>query len=136
MKFLEPATVHTAQGSQPISLRQAKGPFSRFCGLMLTKPLLTQPQPQALLITRCPSVHGFFMRYTLDIAYLATEGVNQYSVTHTTTLKPWRISFGRKHTITTPTGVSSKHSAHALELPAGSIKQLGIVPGDTLEVHA
>ena len=96
---------------------------------MLAAPLETEPRTQALLITRCPSVHGFFMRYAIDVVYLASaangmqHGAAHYIVTHTTTLKPWRISFGRGR------------CAHALELPAGSIQRLQIETGDELVVH-
>lgn len=128
MKFLTHATLSTAQGAQPLALRQARGLWSRFRGLMLAAPLKLEPVPQALLITRCPSVHGFFMRYTIDVVYLAgasKPGV-RYRVTHATTLKPWRVSFGKSH--------QGQRSAHVLELPAGSNQRFGIAPGDTLEI--
>lgn len=135
MKFPHTATLHTAQGQRSLRLRIANGWWSRFRGLMLAAPLQTEPTAQALLITRCPSVHGFFMRYALDVIYLAaptsrstTDATQCYSVTHITTLRPWRISVGKRH--------RHQRSAHALELPAGSGTRWNIQPGDTLEIQA
>ena len=135
MQFLDAATLHTRQGSHMLHLRVAKGLWGRFRGLMMSAPLLAAPQPQALFISRCPSVHGFFMRYAIDVVYLATESINRYSITHTTTLKPWRISFGKNYRDMTATGQPTKRSAHVLELPAGSIAHMGLTPSDTLEIH-
>lgn len=144
MQFTQVAKVHTrsleAPGTCDLSLQCANSAWSRFRGLMLAPPLQTEPQTQALLITRCPSVHGFFMRYPIDVVYLAKaeEGLpdspRHYTVTHTTTLRPWRVSYGKSHTVVTQSGSQTKHSAHALELPAGSIKRLHISVGDTVEV--
>lgn len=143
MIFNHKAKLHTAQGTRSLDLKLARGLWSRFRGLMLSRPLQMDPDPQGLLITRCPSVHGFFMLYSLDIVYLATDVTTTdiksspsqtYSVTHTTNLRPWSISFGKNHIVTTQQGTLNQRSAHALELPAGTIKLLGITPGDRLEV--
>lgn len=115
MRFPQAATL----ARHAISLRVAQNSWTRFRGLMLAPPLATEPLTQALLITRCPSVHSFFMRYAIDVVYLNA----QYTVTHTACLKPWRVSIGRG-------------SAHALELPAGSIQRLQIQAGDELAVHS
>lgn len=128
MRFPVDATIRTSLGHQPLKLKLAQGLWSRFRGLMLTRPLPHEPQPHGMLITRCPSVHGFFMLYSLDIVYLAAQedghGGQRYTVTHTTHLKPWSISIGKNR------------SAHALELPRGAIEVFGIAPGDQLEVFA
>jgi uncharacterized membrane protein (UPF0127 family) len=138
MMFTQTGALHTQLGTQPLRLRWARGVWSRFRGLMLTRPLKRMPEAQGLLITRCPSVHGFFMLYSLDIVYLASEedrfGKQAFSVTHTARLFPWTVSFGRSHTVHSAGGALKKRSAHALELPAGSIRALGIQPGDTLEI--
>lgn len=86
------------------------------------------------------------MLYSLDIVYLATDksqqgdvapnGSQTYSVTHTTNLRPWTISFGKNRTFITQQGTLTQRSAHALELPSGTVKSLGIAPGDRLEVFA
>ena len=146
MLFKQPATIQTAKGLQVLQLKLARGFWSRFRGLMLSRPLKSEPDTQGLLITRCPSVHGFFMLYRLDIVYLATtataDGSNTdqlehrqaYNVTHTTSLRPWAMSFGKSRTITTQHGSMTQRSAHVLELPSGAINLLGIAPGDTLEI--
>jgi uncharacterized membrane protein (UPF0127 family) len=142
MLFQRSATLRTASAAHPtpghptpahpLRLRVANTLWGRFRGLMLSAPLQTEPTRQALLITRCTSVHGFFMRYTIDVVYLCSThtntntNTNTYTVTRTATLKPWRASFGKSRT--------TRPSAHALELPAGSIQSLGIAPGDTLEI--
>lgn len=108
---------------------------------MLAPPLNINPQTQALLITRCPSVHGFFMRFAIDVVYLARStmsgrhGAGHYTVTHTTTLMPWCISFGRRRVVVTSQGSRTQRSEHALELPAGSLERLQIKAGDELVVH-
>jgi uncharacterized membrane protein (UPF0127 family) len=145
MRFTRPATLHTGLNANPVChvlcLRVAQNSWSRFRGLMLTARLQTEPATQALLITRCPSVHGFFMRYAVDVVYLAKAHTGaqhdaaHYTVTHTTTLKPWRISFGRSRVADTPQGRHTQRSAHALEMPAGSIQRMQIRAGDKLVVQ-
>jgi hypothetical protein len=119
------ATLHTASkaAGHALCLRKARTFWSRFRGLMFAGPLSTEPL-HGLLITRCPSVHGLFMRYPIDVVYLSRASQGAYAVTDTTTLKPWGICVGRKG------------SAHALELPAGSIERLGIRCGDQLKVES
>jgi uncharacterized membrane protein (UPF0127 family) len=145
MHFLETATLHTASGPQALRVKTARGFWSRFRGLMLAAPLHTAPCAQGLLIAHCPSVHGFFMRYALDVVYLASEpsapmppsGGTHYRVTHTAHLKPWRVSLGKPWQpppVGSAPGVPLR-SQHALELPAGSVAALGIAPGDRLEVQ-
>jgi hypothetical protein len=131
--FTRSATLHTGTHAAParhaLAVRLADTPWRRFRGLMLCPPLATEPCPQALLITRCPSVHGFFMRYALDVVYLARTALNvgddeaRFTVTHTAHLRPWCASVGRSR------------SAHALEMPAGSIARLQIRPGHELRLH-
>ncbi len=145
MQFNESATLHTAHGPQALRVKTARGFWSRFRGLMFVNPLSSTPHAQGLLIPRCPSVHGFFMRYALDVVYLASEhgsllntrGSTSYRVTHTSHLKPWRFSMGKRWHPPVGSGQSQPlRSQHALELPAGSIAALGIAPGDRLEVQA
>jgi uncharacterized membrane protein (UPF0127 family) len=108
---------------------------------MMSAPLSTQPKAQALLIPRCPSVHGFFMRYALDLVYLASSTqqpagalgakAGRYQVTHTAHLLPWRVSWG-KQWLHEGRGLRSEH---VLEMPAGSIESMNIAPGDWLELQ-
>jgi uncharacterized membrane protein (UPF0127 family) len=141
MRFEQAATLHTRQGAHALRIHTARGLWSRFRGLMLTRALNTSPQPEGLFIPRCPSVHGFFMRYALDIVYLGqTEGSHtahsphRYLVTHTAHLKPWRVSIGQSWHRIGQNGSEYLPSQHALELPPGSIQAWRIAPGDRLEV--
>ena len=145
LQFQQTATVHRVGSATPalLHVRTARGWWQRFRGLMLAPPLQTQPVPQALLIPRCACVHGFFMRYALDIVYLANDkpaedsGASQrYRVTRTTTLAPWRVSFGKRYCAQSAHCVRRYRSAHTLELPAGSVQALGIQAGDMVEVQA
>jgi uncharacterized membrane protein (UPF0127 family) len=102
---------------------------------MLTRKLGSDPV-QGLFIPRCPSVHGFFMFYSLDIVYLASEDIgNRYIITHTSRLRPWMVNFGRSRQIQTQHGVITQRSQHVLELAAGMVQRYGIEPGQLLEVH-
>ena len=155
MQFSQAAILYTradagtalnAQGApvqHVLNLHLAKTAWSRFRGLMLAPALKTEPQTQGLLITRCPSVHGCFMRQAIDVVYLAAAdesaactgpGLGSHTVTHTATLNPWGMSFGKSHVVVTPQGKRTLRSAHALELPAGSIQRLHISVGDTVEM--
>ena len=111
--------LHTASGAHPLDLRLANTFFSRFLGLLLRTAL--RPD-QGLPITRCPSVHSLFMRFAIDVIYLDQSGL----VTRCTSrLKPWRASAGRSR-------LAGHATAHALELPAGSIQRLHIETGSRL----
>jgi uncharacterized membrane protein (UPF0127 family)/Flp pilus assembly protein TadG len=117
-------TLHTASGTHQLALRLADSFLSRLRGLMLAGPLRSD---QGLLITRCPSVHGAFMRYPIDVVYLDLHGV----VTQCVRLRPWRASvsgIGRDGD-----GQRYPRAAHALELAAGAIEAMHIRPGDRLD---
>lgn len=144
MTFNEPATLRTALGPHRLHVKTARSWWSRLRGLMFTDALKTEPVVQALLIPRCPSVHGFFMRHALDIVYLHRDrGAaphapmhQRYRVTHVARLDPWRISIGRRWVGESGAPGSALRSQHALELPAGAASALGVAPGDWLEVPA
>lgn len=142
MKFDQSAHVLTDRGRFALSVRTARSAWSRFRGLMLSRPLQLQPVAQGLLIPRCPSVHGFFMRYALDIAYLhltpgtEQDGLRRYRVTHVTRLKPWGVSWGRRWRCGSGDSATVLRSEHALELPAGCVAAFGMAPGDWVEVGA
>lgn len=144
MQFSESATLHTTHGPQALRVRTARGFWGRFRGLMLAPALSLEPSAQALLIPRCASVHGCFMRYALDVVYLSGEhiqpvhsgGADTYRVTHTARLKPWGMSVGPRWQPPLGSGADTLlRSQHALELPAGAVAKLGIAPGDWLEVR-
>jgi uncharacterized protein len=73
----------------------------------------------AMFFADVPSVHTFFMRFAIDVAYLDAQNV----VLHTQTLKPWRIS--------------GKHNRvkHVLEAEAGAFAQWNLRPGSTIIVE-
>jgi uncharacterized membrane protein (UPF0127 family) len=70
-----------------------------------------------LLIDPCNSVHTFFMRFPIDVAFLAPDGTVVRAVHN---LKPWR---GTK---------LYPRAKSTLELPAGTLAQAGVAEGDRL----
>lgn len=122
---MHPTNLTTTKGQYPLDLKLANGFFSRFRGLMLSRPLTLN---QGLLITRCSSVHCAFMRYAIDVVYLDDQGRVTKCVRQ---LRPW-------HASVSSTGKDSQgkpyaRAAHTLELAAGSIDRLHIRPGDQLD---
>jgi len=69
-----------------------------------------------MLIDRAGSVHMFFMRFPIDVVFLARDR-RVVKVTHR--LKPWRYAGARR-------------AVAALELPAGRAEEVGVEPGDVL----
>jgi uncharacterized membrane protein (UPF0127 family) len=90
--------------------------LSRLRGLMWRREL---PSGDGLCLQDCGSIHMFFMRFPIDVAFVNAEG----RVLHAChTIRPWRISrhvFGSKA---------------ALELPAGTLRRLGIDRGSLLKL--
>lgn len=113
-RFPRPATLHTASGAHPLSLRIANRFTTRLRGLMLAPPLALD---EALLLTRCSSIHSAFMRQAIDVLYLDRGDRVMRCVQN---LKPWRGSMGWG-------------ASHVLELAAGSIIRCGIAVGDRLK---
>jgi uncharacterized membrane protein (UPF0127 family) len=99
---------------QTLHIQTANNFRQRLQGLLFRPALQAH---QALLITRCNSVHTCFMGYALDLAYLDAQG-QVLGVVHN--LKPWRLSWG-------PRG-----SRQVLEMRSGSLARLGMAPGQTL----
>ena len=85
----------------------------RRVGLLGTDDLLG-----ALWIERCSSVHTFGMRYALDIAFLDHAG----QVLATTTMAQSRLCRARLR------------ARSVLEVPAGRLRDLHIVPGASLSL--
>ncbi len=98
------------------SLREARSFWQRFVGLMGRKAL---PASGALLIWKCPSVHTFFMRFPIDIAYLDRDlrvvGLRR-------SVPPWKIVPG------------AKGAAHTLELAAGALETSGTEVGHRVSI--
>lgn len=97
-------------------VKSAATPFRRFMGLMGRRSLAPG---EGLLITPCKQVHGFNMRFTLDILFLS----DQMQVVSVFSLKPGRIS----------PWVRDAHCV--LEVEAGSAGKYGIRAGDRLALH-
>lgn len=83
----------------------------RLRGLLARPPLQGE---QGLLLLECSSVHTAGMGYPIDVAFLDAEGKVVRSIDR---LAPWRIGFG------------GETARHALELPAGRLRETGTVRG-------
>lgn len=73
----------------------------------------------AMYFPSVPSVHTFFMRFTIDVAFLDADNV----VKHVLIMKPWRVS--------------GKHNGvkHVLEANAGAFQNWNLKPGSVLELR-
>ncbi len=77
------------------------------------------PDDYALIIAPCSAVHTFFMRTSIDLIYVARNGV----VTKTCrSVKPWRIS-----------GALGAYAV--IEAAAGFVDRTEVVPGETLALR-
>ena len=94
--------------------RLAASPISRLVGLLNRSSL---PIGEGLLIRPCSSVHNFFMRFPIDVAFLDGEGrvLKTYEP-----LRVWRAT-----TIV-------RGAKQALELPADALATSGTRIGDVL----
>jgi len=96
-------------------LQIADSIVSRLTGLLFRKA----PAPgYGILLVPCGSIHMFFMRFAIDLAYLDKKGTVLKTVLN---LPPWRVSQG-------PWG-----SYAALETAAGSLT--GLRAGDSLRIE-
>ncbi|MEJ2678905.1 MAG: DUF192 domain-containing protein [Gemmatimonadota bacterium] len=85
--------------------------LSRLRGLLARPPMSKE---QGLLLLKCGSVHTVGMGYPIDVAFLDAEGT---VVRNVVDLEPWRL------------GIGGAGAVHALELPAGRLRETGTVPG-------
>jgi uncharacterized membrane protein (UPF0127 family) len=109
--------LETADGTVVADHCAVAGSFlTRLRGLMGRREL---PAGEALCLQDCSSIHMFFMRFPIDVAFVNAEG----RVLHAChAIRPWRMSrpvFGAKA---------------ALELPAGTLRRLGIGRGSVLKL--
>ena len=87
---------------------------SRLKGLLGRNSL---PEGAGLHIAPCNSIHMFFMRFPIDVAFLEPGGKVVRAI-HS--IKPWRAT-------------KVYFDAHsALELPAGTLLRTGVEEGDVL----
>lgn len=85
--------------------------WPRFRGLLARPPL---GEGDGLLLLECASVHTVGMSYPIDVAFLDAKGTVVRSVSE---LRPCRV------------GLGGPEAVHALELPAGRLRQTATVPG-------
>jgi uncharacterized membrane protein (UPF0127 family) len=87
-----------------------------------TVGLLATPSLEAgggLLIERTQSIHMFFMRYAIDVAFLDRHGRVTRTVSN---LRPWRVVWW------------ARGARDCLELPVGALAASRTVAGDQLEI--
>jgi len=94
----------------------ADGMWRRFLGLMGRREL---PSGHGLFIKPCSSIHMFFMRFPLDVAFVDNDGrvVRAYHG-----IRPWRISR------------VVRGAKGAIELPAGALAAAGVASGSVLRM--
>lgn len=93
-------------------VRLANGPWQRFLGLMGTSNL---PPGSGMLFPKTNAVHGFFMHYSVRLAYLDRRG----TVLKVAVLRPWRV------------GPIVRSARFVLELPDSPSSEI-VHPGDRL----
>jgi uncharacterized membrane protein (UPF0127 family) len=96
------------------SVERADTIQSRLIGLLGRKEL---PEGSALLLEPCTSIHTFFMRFAIDVAFLSSDGRILRAIGE---LKPWRA-----------TGLYLS-ARLAVELPSGTLARTGTREGDRL----
>jgi len=87
-----------------------------------TVGLLATPQPamgEGLLIERTQSIHMFFMRYPIDVAFIDRSGLVRKTVS---ALRPWHVVWW------------ARGARDCIELPAGALDASRTETGDRLEV--
>ncbi len=92
--------------------------LARMTGLLNKKSLL---RDEALVITKCQSIHMFFMRFAIDAIFVSKDNV---IVGLVKTIKPFRLSpiFFR--------------ASYVIEVPAGTIVQTEASLGDKIKIEA
>jgi len=88
--------------------------WSRFRGLMFQASL---PAEEGLILEPCSSIHMFFVRFPIDVAF-ATSGGRVVAAIRG--IRPWRM-----------TRIYFR-ARLAVELPAGVLRSTGTVVGDEL----
>jgi uncharacterized membrane protein (UPF0127 family) len=109
--------LETAEGREvAANVEEAATFLRRGLGLMFRREL---PPGHGLAITPCNSIHMFFMRFPLDVAFLDREGcvVRAYHG-----IRPWRVSR------------IVRGAKTAIELPAGTLAAAGVDRGTVLRL--
>jgi len=90
--------------------------LTRMVGLLDRKSL---KEGEALVITRCNSIHMFFMKFAIDAVFVSKENIVVGLVQD---IKPFQLS-----------RIYFK-SSYVVELPSSTIFRLGIAIGDQLAI--
>ena len=109
--------LETAAGGEVAAhVEEADGFLRRGLGLMFRREL---PAGHGLAITPCNSIHMFFMRFALDVAFVDREGrvVRAYHG-----IRPWRVSR------------IVRGARTAYELPVGTLASAGVEKGSVLRL--
>ena len=91
--------------------------LSRLTGLINRASLL---QEETLIITRCQSIHMFFMRFSIDVVFVNKKNCVVGLVER---IKPFKLS------------PIFFNASYAIELPEGKIAEKKITIGDIVELR-
>lgn len=94
----------------------AKNPLERMVGLLNRNSL---EQGEALMLKPCNSIHTFFMRFPIDVAFIDSKGRIIKTICG---MRPFRIS------------AIYLNAVFCIELPAGTLKKTSTQPGDYLSL--
>ncbi len=108
--------VNSSRGGAVVAERaeMADGFVSRFFGLMGRRGWTSS---DGMVIEPCSSIHCFFMRMPIDVAFVDREWQILQTVE---ALKPWRV------------GPIVRKTRRVVELPAGALRRAECGPGDQL----
>jgi uncharacterized membrane protein (UPF0127 family) len=98
----------------PLQIKKADTFVGRFLGLMFRRTL---PDQEALWIIPCNSIHMFFMRFAIDVAFLDHQNKIVKLVEH---VRPWSMI------------PPVRHAHSVLEMPVGSIEKYSLQAGDQI----
>ncbi|MFD1020636.1 DUF192 domain-containing protein [Thalassobacillus hwangdonensis] len=99
----------------PHSIQEASTFFTRWRGWMFRKK---PAKGEGLLITKCNSIHMFFMAFPIDALFLDE---NNQVVALKENLAPWKMVAPVSGAVAT------------MELPAGTVKAMDILVGDEIQ---
>ena len=98
--------------------RVARSLPERAVGLLATPHLAVG---EGLLIERTQSIHMFFMRYPIDVAFIDRSGLVRKTVS---VLRPWRVVWW------------ARGARDCIELPSGALAASRTETGDQVEIAA
>ena len=77
------------------------------------------PDGHALVIGPCNAIHTFFMKFSIDVAFVRRDGEIVKVRSH---VAPWRVA-------------ACLRAYAVIELPAGTLERTGTIPGQMLDVQ-